>query len=40
MKEYVKPKIKDIECNLTDVIATSFGDNQAGDKVVELFGGK
>lgn len=40
MKEYIKPEIKDIECTIEDVIASSYGDNQAGDKLVDLFGGK
>lgn len=39
MKEYVKPKINEIECSIEDIIAKSYGNDQAGDKLVDLFGG-
>lgn len=39
MKEYNKPIIEEVECNIEDIIAKSYGNDQAGDKLVDLFGG-
>lgn len=39
MRKYNKPQIIEEELQIVDVIAESFGDNQAGDKLVDLFGG-
>lgn len=39
MKEYTKPELMDIECQIEDIIAQSYGNNQAGDKLVDFFGG-
>ena len=36
MREYVKPIIIEVELAIVDVIASSFGDNQAGDRIVNF----
>ncbi len=38
MKEYNKPIISDEELEIVDVIAKSYGIDQAGDKLVDFLG--
>jgi hypothetical protein len=36
MKEYIKPIIIEEELSIVDVIAESFGQSQAGDRIVNF----
>lgn len=38
MRKYNKPQIIEEELQIVDVIAESFGDNQAGEKIVDFLG--
>ena len=38
MRKYNKPQIIEEELQIIDVIAESFGDNQAGEKIVDFLG--
>jgi len=38
MKEYNKPIISDEELEIVDVIAKSYGTDQAGDMLVDFLG--
>ena len=38
MKKYNKPIMLEENLEIVDVIAESFGDNQAGDRLVDFLG--
>ena len=38
MRKYNKPQIIEEELQIIDVIDESFGDNQAGEKIVDFLG--
>lgn len=38
MRKYNKPQIIEEELQIIDVIAESFGDNQAGERLVDYLG--
>ncbi len=38
MKRYEAPTIIEEEINLEDIVLSSYGDTQAGDTLVDVFG--